>query len=168
MRTAILFAVLATPTFADVSLTFIESAPKDRFVVTNAGCPLVDATLIIDLATAPAGVIFDVTAQGAGVEVFQPVELVAGTATLSSITDGDQRLTISLGTMETDAEVIISADLDDLQANGALGQIRVAGSEIAGTSAILSTATGTYTATFTDQAVVRVGVPASTDDCPSS
>ena len=168
MRLASLFALIATPAFADVSITFIESAPKDRFVVTNIGCPLSDATLVIDLSTAPAGVIFDVTAEGAGVEVFQPVELVAGNATLSSVVDGDQQLALSLGNLDTDAQVIISADLDDLQSNGALGQIRVAGSEIAGTSAVFKTSTTTYSATFTDQATALIDIATSADGCPST
>jgi len=129
MRAALILSLLATPSFADMTLTFVEGAPKDRFVVTNLGCALSDATLVIDLSTSPAGLIFDVTAQGAGVEVFQPVELIAGSAA-----DGDQQLSITLGNVATGAEYIITADLDDLQSNGALGQIRVAGSEIAGAS----------------------------------
>ena len=168
MRTALVLSLLATPAFADVTLKFVEGAPKDRFIVTNSGCPLNDATLLIDLSTSPAGLIFDVTAQGAGVEVFQPVELVAGNATLSQIADGDQQLFIALGDVATDAEYIITADLDDLQTDGALGQIRVAGSEIAGTSISLSTTSGEITATFTDQATALISVATTTVNCPAT
>ena len=168
MRLALIFTILATPAFADVTLTFIESAPKDRFVLTNTGCPLTGATLVIDLSTAPAGVIFDVTDQGAGVEVFQPVELVAGNAVFSTVKDGDQRLSLDLGDVATGAQVIISADLDDLHTNGALGQIRVAGSEIADASVALATATGMYHATFAETSVARLAVPQATDGCPST
>jgi len=168
MRAALILSLLATPSFADMTLTFVEGAPKDRFVVTNLGCALSDATLVIDLSTSPAGLIFDVTAQGAGVEVFQPVELIAGSATLSNIADGDQQLSITLGNVATGAEYIITADLDDLQSNGALGQIRVAGSEIAGASVALSTSASETVATFTDQATARLAISTSADGCPTT
>ena len=148
MRLFTLLAICAAPAAADVSLSFIEGAPKDRFVLTNATCGLSDATLRINLSTAPAGVIFDVTASGAGVEVFQPVEVVSGNATTSAVTDGDQVLTATLGPLAQGEQVIISADLDDLQTDGALGQIRVAGSEIAGVSATITLPNGTHIATF--------------------
>jgi len=168
MRLATLFALIATPAFADVSLTFIESAPKDRFVITNAGCPFGKTALTIDLRTAPAGVIFDVTASGAGVEVFQPVEVVAGDVTPSQVKDGDQVLTLQIARLATNADIVISADLDDLQTNGALGQIRVSGSEIAQTTATLKTDGATYTAIFADTATARFDIPAPSGGCPST
>ncbi len=84
---------LAAPVAADLRVTFDEGAPKDRFTLTNAGgCVMPAGVVTLNLATAPAGLIFDVTAQGAGVEVFQPFELVAGASLLEDtpvVTDGD-------------------------------------------------------------------------------
>jgi len=118
MRLFTLLAICAAPAAADVSLSFIEGAPKDRFVLTNATCGLSDA------------------------------EVVSGNATTSAVTDGDQVLTATLGPLAQGEQVIISADLDDLQTDGALGQIRVAGSEIAGVSATITLPNGTHIATF--------------------
>jgi len=61
----------ATPAFADIEVTFLESAPKDRFTFTNTGaCDLGPAVLSLDLAGSAAGLIFDTSGAGAGVEVF--------------------------------------------------------------------------------------------------
>jgi len=57
---------------ANVEVRFVESAPKDRFVVKNLGnCDLRDLTLEVDLGSSQGQLIFDTTASGAGVEVFQ-------------------------------------------------------------------------------------------------
>ncbi len=138
MRTLTLIAILTLPmpAAADVNVRFLEGAPKDQFVLTNQGCDLGAFEVTINLATAPAGLIFDVTGSGAGVEVYQPVEVVAGKVMLSDVSDGDQSLTLTINGFDTGATATISADLDDTQAAGALGQIRVAGSEIAGASVV--------------------------------
>ena len=93
-------ALLLSPTLAvaDIDLRFQEGAPKDRFVIENNLCSLSNVTLTIDLSTAPAGLIFDVTEQGAGVEVYQPVELEQGSAVLTEVTDGSQKLQLMLET----------------------------------------------------------------------
>ena len=126
------FLLLPFAAHADIVVTFFEGAPKDRFVLVNQGCELADYSLQINLATAPSGLIFDVTDAGAGVEVFQPVEVVAGSVNMSAVTDGDQAVNLEIRTFAINETIVISADLDDTQADGALGQIRVAGSEIAG------------------------------------
>ncbi len=121
---------------ADITVTFIEGAPKDRFVLENQGCDLGRFDVTLNLSTAPAGLIFDVTGSGAGVEVFQPVEVVSGDVILSGVTDGDQALQLTINDFDAGTSATISADLDDTQAAGALGQIRVAGAEIAGASVV--------------------------------
>jgi len=70
---------VAIPALADVTVRFEESAPKDRFTITNDGpCPMGEVAVVIDLGASAAGLIFDVTGTGAGVSVFQPMELVRG------------------------------------------------------------------------------------------
>ncbi len=122
----------ATPAFADISVRFIESAPKDRFVFLNEGCPLSQVDVEIDLTGSRGSLIFDVTGNGAGVEVFQPVEVQSGTVVMTPAVDGDQSLTFQINGFDAGSEVIISADLDDVLINGALGQIRVADQELSG------------------------------------
>lgn len=140
----VIIALALCPTIvaADINLRFQEGAPKDRFVIENNLCSLSDVTLTIDLSTAPAGLIFDVTEQGAGVEVYQPVELEQGFAVLTEVTDGSQKLQLSLDEFRFGDELTISADLDDTLPNSSLGQIRVADSEIAGVTVSIETSGG--------------------------
>lgn len=130
-------AVLAclAPAFAqaDISVTFIEGAPKDRFVIANTGtCDLPAGVLQIDVSDAVGGLIFDVTGDGAGVEVFQPFELASGGAVLTAlpqVVDGDQRIDLPLGPFPAQAEISFTIDMDDTA--GTRG-ITVNGSELAG------------------------------------
>lgn len=47
---------------ADLEVRFIEGAPKYRFsILIDGACVLHAASITIDLATAPAGLLFDVT-----------------------------------------------------------------------------------------------------------
>ncbi len=131
ITTALFFA--ASTAHADVTARFIEGAPKDRFEVINTGdCPLPTGAITIDIGTAPAGLIFDVTATGAGVEVFQPFELVAGgqnLATLPQVVDGDQAIRLPINSLAPGDAIAFTIDVDD---TGSGAQIIVDGSEIAG------------------------------------
>ncbi len=139
---ALIFALAPIASQAAINLEFQEGAPKDRFVIENNLCSLSDVTLTIDLSTAPAGLIFDVTDQGAGVEVYQPVELESGTAILTEVTDGSQRLQLRMPEFALGDAITVSADLDDTMPNSNLGQIRVANSEIAGVTVSIETPGG--------------------------
>jgi len=79
--TLLLFITLTSITFAKttIEVRFIESAPKDRFIIKNIGeCNLSEFTFSIDLTESVGKLIFDTTEAGAGVEVFQPFEIVSG------------------------------------------------------------------------------------------
>lgn len=155
---ALATALLAASTaYADISVRFIESAPKDRFVFDNGSCAISQVDVEIDLTGSAGALIFDVTAAGAGVEVFQPVEVQSGTVTLTPATDGDQKLQFQIDNFGAGAQVVISADLDDVLINGALGQIRVADSELLGATVRMIIDGQTVSADFTsgnDLAVV--------------
>ncbi len=140
----LLFALSLAPltASAEISFSFIEGAPKDRFVIVNNHCNLASAALTIDLTTSTAGLIFDVTAEGEGVEVFQPVEIETGSAILPVVADGAQMLDIQLGEFSIGDTLTISADLDDTLDQSDLGQIRVAGGEIEGVMVTLTTENG--------------------------
>lgn len=150
---------------ANVNVTFVESAPKDRFVVTNAGdCGLQDLTVEIDLSDSAGGLIFDTTGTGAGVEVFQPFELRSGELALvssESVKDGDVSLTVGIDTLPVGESVSFTIDVDDTLRNSALGQIRVAGSEIVGGVVKVSTAAkDTVSAEFGGDSKAVVLMPA--------
>ena len=165
LKSLIPFALLgAMSAQADVAVSFSEGAPKDRFTLTNTGdCALPQGRVIVDLGTAPAGLIFDVTAAGAGVEVFQPFDVVAGGDALSSlprVADGDSAVTLDIKGLAKGKSIAFTIDVDDT-AGGR--EITVNGSEIAGAT-IKATFNGVNTmATFDKSAKAR----ASTAACQS-
>lgn len=160
MKTAALAAILAglaSPAFADLQVRFDEGAPKDRFTIANTGaCALGAASLTIDLSGSPYGLIFDVTGSGAGVEVFQPFELVSGGAALNAIprvADGDSSVTLDLTGLDAGASLAFTIDVDDTA--DAL-EITVSDSEIVGAGVALNAAGGTAKAAFGRNAVANL------------
>ena len=141
---ATLLLSATTAAQADLTVQFIEGAPTDSFVMTNTSpCTVPAQTVSFDLSTSAAGLIFDVTNDGAGVEVFQPLKVVGANPLVlstSTITDGDQTLDIQLDQMAPNAQVRVTFDMDDTLKDGDLGQIRVSRSEIEGAS--VSTSAG--------------------------
>lgn len=129
---------LAQPAYANLEVRFTESAPKDIFTVKNLGkCDLKEVLLEIDLTESAGQLIFDTTATGAGVEVFQPFEVRQGKMTLTSadnVQDGDTALALRIDQIAAGATVSFTIDVDDTLAKGELGNIRVSGSEIQGGS----------------------------------
>ena len=73
MRNLIVFAVLTMLPLAaqaNISVRFIESAPKDSFVFTNqANCDLGPVDIVLDLSTTQGKLIFDTTAAGGNAEL---------------------------------------------------------------------------------------------------
>lgn len=138
------FAALAAPAqnaAAEVVVRFTESAPKDRFEIRNAGqCELGPVEISIDLSGSSAGLIFDTTSTGAGVEVFQPFELVMGAdrvKAVSDVSDGFTSVTLNLTGLAPGERVGFTIDVDDTLVTSRTGQTMIDGSEIAGASASL-------------------------------
>lgn len=138
------FAVLsglmfATAAQADLRVSFIEGAPKDEFRIKNVGdCTVARSSILVDLSTSRGGLIFDVTGTGAGVEVFQPFELVEGADALSgtpTVLDGQSEIRLDIASLAPNEAVAFTIDVDDT-----LGQraITVSGAEIEGASVSLS------------------------------
>ena len=159
---ALTSAILLFPAYAstEISVNFIEGAPKDRFVLTNSGaCSLDTAKITLDLSTSASGVIFDVTESGAGVEVFQPFEVVSGGAFIRSdpsVADGDRAVTIELENLPAGESFSFSVDVDDTSGGR---EITVTDSELAGSSVSVQTAMWTASATFKDNANASVRMP---------
>ena len=135
--TALLFLIspfFSFPVYADIEIRFIESAPKDSFLFTNSGiCQLRDLELDIDLTNTNGKLIFDTTADGDGVEVFQPFENRNGQVELISsnaVNDGDTSLSVRIESLLPTQQVSFTIDVDDTLKDSALGQIRVTGTEI--------------------------------------
>jgi hypothetical protein len=156
-------ALPALPAWADIGVRFIEGAPKDRFEITNlAGCAAVAAEVVIDLSKSAAGLVFDTTGQGAGVEVFQPFELVAGAKALAKmpkVVDGDTQLVLSIQRLAAGQRVVFTIDVDDTVSTRG---ITVSGSEIEGAEVRVHGAGATASARFSRQGQVVVQTPACT------
>ena len=139
----------AAPAVADVLVEFSEGAPKDRFTITGlATCPLGRADVMIDLSGWTAGLIFDVTGSGAGVEVFQPFENVSSTADLikaTDVRDGDTRISLTLRDITQGVSVAFTIDVDD---TAGTRETVVSGSEILGATVSVASGAGTQTGVF--------------------
>ncbi|MFT5115366.1 MAG: hypothetical protein ACI8P9_004714 [Parasphingorhabdus sp.] len=122
-----------TPAFADMLISFDEGAPKDRFTFTNSGnCTIEAATVKLDLSSSKAGLIFDVTENGEGVEVFQPLEITSRENALLIIpkaNDGDNQINLDINQLKAGQNISFTIDVDDTTGER---EIIVSGAEIAG------------------------------------
>lgn len=134
LAAAALMSAFASPVVAEVTISFRDGAPKDRFVISSSLglCTEAPAEVTIDMTPSVGRLIFDVTEAGGGVAVFQPFELVVGGDVVtgaSDVVDGDKVLTLTLSSLMAGAEVAFTIDVDDTI--GAR-EITVTGSEISG------------------------------------
>ncbi len=163
MRYFLPLVLCATAAQADLNVTFSEGAPKDAFTfAATDGCLTGPVQITLDLAGSDAGLIFDVTEEGQGVEVYQPFELVAGgdlVAGASAVADGDTALALTLRSLPVNQPVSFTIDVDDTI--GAR-EITVSGAEIAGASVTVTADMGTATGTFGTDARATVALPSCT------
>ncbi|MEM7133978.1 MAG: aggregation factor core [Chloroflexota bacterium] len=148
-----------------VEVEFVESAPKDRFVITNVGsCVLEELTLELDLSQSAGMLIFDTSAEGPGVEVFQPFEVQEGDIVQlagDSVDDGDAALALRIDYLGPGEKVSFTIDVDDTLPKGELGQIRVSDSEISGgIISITVMESETTIAKFDNESIARAHLPA--------
>ena len=165
--TAIIFLALGVSQSANANLqvNFYESAPKDSFIIKNIGsCNLNNVNIEIDLSNSQGKLIFDTTATGAGVEVFQPFEVKSGKLELVSsgkVADGDKSLSVVVENLGPDETVSFTIDVDDTMPESSLGQIRVAGSEVQGAQVRVTDGDAeTVEGSFTAKKVAMVKLPA--------
>ena len=101
---------------------------------------------------------FDVTGQGAGVEVFQPLEIVEGRSMLREIPnvkDGDQLIKLSLASLGANERLVFTIDVDDTI--GAR-EITVSNAEYAGGTLSISVEGETQQAAFAARPKLSVPV----------
>ena len=147
-----------------IEVSFIESAPKDRFIVTNKSeCKIGSLTLDIDLSESTGNLIFDTTGLGAGVEVFQPFEIETGEIEListSGVKDGDTEISVRIKNMQPGSSASFTIDVDDTLPESELGRIRVAGTEMEGGLVRASiNKSDLSTATFGSQSIAMLSLP---------
>lgn len=150
---------------ADLSVRFVEGAPKDRFIVENLGaCPIGSASVTLDLTASRGGLYFDVTAKGAGVSVYQPVEIERGAAfvaEMAPVPDGATSVGLMLRDLPPGEAVVLTTDLDDRTGQGAT---IVGDAEIAGAAVIIAVQGERISGYFGKDAGVRLALP----PCPTS
>ncbi|MEO0442975.1 MAG: aggregation factor core [Pseudomonadota bacterium] len=136
---AALLLLAYTSVNASIDIKFTESAPKDRFSITNQGkCTFNQIAVSIDLSSSSGKLFFDTSAQGDGVDVFQPFEASQGEYALVSqrggetVIDGDNQLTLLIETLVPGDRLEFTIDVDDRLPNSALGQTQISSAEIEG------------------------------------
>lgn len=153
-------AMMAAPALADLDIEFIEGAPKDRFVISNSSsCRLARPELTIDLKTASAGLVFDVAENGAGLEVFQPFDVIEGAYHLAErpiVQDGATAITLKFRALPAWQQVTFTIDMDDTDSTRG---ITVSPQELRGASVTLHADSGLHFGAFDDFARARVLIP---------
>jgi len=167
MRLALLaFTLCASTSHAQgIAVQFADGAPKDSITFENNGCALEQATIVIDLSKSKAGLIFDTTAGGDGVEVYQPIEVLTPDVTVSPVADGGKVLHIYIPQFPNGATVRLTADLDDTTS---ARQITVNGSEMAGATVSLAMGALMETAPFGTDGAATLLVPPTENGCLST
>lgn len=159
--TALTLLALSNAALSDVTVSFVEGAPKDRFVIANkGGCPFGKLSIEINMAGSSAGLVFDVSSTGAGVEVFQPFELTSGGGSVAGqpiVRDGDQKLELQLSQFLPQEEIIFTIDVDDTVSKR---QTTVSNSEIVGAEVTVRTGSVSATGTFGSDAVAVAEISA--------
>ena len=151
----------ANTKYTTLSIVFEESAPKDIFTIQNTGqCSTHPMLLRIDMSTSKSGLIFDPTDGGAGVQVFQPLEIRSGRnliASVSEVRDGDNDVTFMLKSLKPDTVVSFTIDVDDTLPQSERGQTMISASEMQGaTVEVKSDGKKALKSVFTDRSVARI------------
>lgn len=157
---ALVSIFIIAPAKADLIAKFDEGAPKDRFTFVNEGkCALEDATIRLDLSGSKAGLIFDTTDKGAGVEVFQPLEFVSGVESLSalpSVGDGDTIIELKLTELNPNQPISFTIDVDDTMGGR---ETMVSDSEIQGATIQVFKGTASASAEFVSGSKALLRLP---------
>ena len=127
----------AAPVAANtIDVTFQEDAPKDRFIIENKStCPLETFNLKIDLAATTAGLFFDTQSGGEGVNVYQPLEIAAGSKHISELpklSDGARHMALAIRNFQQGDRIVLTVDVDDSVPQGPMSPQMIATSEMAG------------------------------------
>lgn len=156
---ATIVCLAASQSHADIHFDFLEGAPKDRFILTNQGaCQIESALVKLDLSTSKAGLVFDVTAIGSGVEVYQPFEITVGSEHILSVpevADGDQSVILQIQDFGPGKVVAFTFDVDDTTGGR---EITVSDSEFTGVSVSATIGSTLVSTVFNERSNVRLDI----------
>ena len=130
---------LATPAGnagASLELMFIDGVPADTFEFQNTGdCDLGEVEMWVELEGSAAGLVFDVSEVGAGVDMFHRLEITTGSDYIyrvSKLRDGDTKVLFELERLPAGASVAFQVDIDDTLEVSAGGNRQVLSDELEG------------------------------------
>ena len=121
-----------------VQVRFVESVPADTFLFTNTGdCDLGRSEVWLDLRPSIAGLVFDVSESGAGLDRFHRLEITEGGEFIhrvSKLKDGSTALHFQLERLPVGGTIAFKADIDDTLSpkDSRGGNTRVLESELEG------------------------------------
>jgi hypothetical protein len=131
----VLGAVPAVACEPVASVQFSEAAPKDIFTIKNRSTEWTLKQLTLDLTNSRGKMLFDTAVGGSGLDVAQPFERRAGSATLSAepnILDGDTALDLRFNAFGPGGDFQFTIDVDDTLPSGAKGPTMIGGNELEG------------------------------------
>jgi len=135
LLSALFLCIISSSSYANIEVQFRDGAPKDKFTISNKSiCDVQKIAMNIDLTNSNGRLIFDTTASGQGVEVFQPFEVTKGQVSLNktgNVNDGDKLLSLIITSIAANDTASFTIDVDDTLAKSELGNIRVTDAEIA-------------------------------------
>lgn len=151
-----------------ISVQFQESSPKDRFIiVNNTRCSHSQINLSVDLKDSVAGLLFDTQSGGAGINVYQPLEVAVGRQWISrvdSVQDGASQLALTISEFPSQERIIITIDVDDTQPLSPLGTQMISNSEIAGAEVRIKVDdASTISGRFNAEGLLNVDLKCTTD-----
>jgi len=126
---------------------FFESSPKDLFIIGNVSAPgwrVTDLAILLDGSR--GALLFDTEFGGAGLSVYQPLEIAESDipVRLAEVQDGSRVMTLSFDPAQPLApggELTVTIDLDDTVQLADLGPTIISGNEIEG-ARVTATAVG--------------------------
>jgi hypothetical protein len=146
---------------AEIVISFEESAPKDRFFMSNrSSCDIDAGSITIDLSSSTSELFFDTDPSGPGENVAQPFEIERTkkvSATSLPVPDGASSAEIRFRDFLPGGEIVATVDLDDSVPSGPRGVQMIDASELAGVRVTVATNAGArHTATFNEESRVSI------------
>jgi len=100
---------------AEIMISFEESAPKDRFSVSNwSSCEITAGSITFDRSSATSELLFDTEPSGPGENVAQPFEIELTkkvSATSIPVPDGASSAEIRFSDFSPGGEIVVTVDI---------------------------------------------------------
>ncbi|MGB0684292.1 MAG: hypothetical protein ACPGOV_16425 [Magnetovibrionaceae bacterium] len=130
------FAASVRACAPEVTVSFVEAAPKDIFQISNrSGAGWKIRAVAIDLEGSRGKLLFDTRFGGPGENVYQPFEALDGQVSLASqpdLQDGQTGILLTFHDFVPGQDFRFTIDVDDQLATSDMGRTMISGAEIEG------------------------------------